>query len=66
MNASDISRSALRAGLDQTVLCASLRDFALPLLRDLHASTSGFKFWLKLALGAVIGALESFVRQRCA
>lgn len=65
MQAKDVQSAVARLGLEQASTCAALQSYAIPVLRELHARASGWKFWIKAGLGLAIGALEGYVALRC-
>lgn len=65
MRAEEIASAAEARKLDHGKLCSALRDYAIPLLEELQERASGWRFLLKIALGAAIGAFKSYVRAVC-
>jgi hypothetical protein len=64
MRARDVSVAAVRAGIGFPSLCDSL-DAVIPVLYALRQSSSGWKFWLRWGINALLGALEEWRRDRC-
>ena len=78
MNATDVRRAAAAAAIDtisrgeardvatwQLECCYALQTYALPVLRNLHKRSTGWRVWLKVALGLVIGAMQEYVNATC-
>lgn len=63
MRASDVSDAVLDLGFTESRACRALRD-SIPVLRVLRDNIR-WNFIMKLALGLVISALESYVDEKC-
>lgn len=64
MDSRTVQQAVQASGQHPDAVCSALI-VILPLLSALKDASSGWKPWVKLALGMVISALESYEAQEC-
>lgn len=64
MKVTQIDVAVKNSGFDRTTVCTAV-NIIIPVLEELAKSQSGWKFWLKWGMNALIAILREYTKLRC-